>query len=76
MRTTIDLDPTAHRLATALARQRNVTLSRVVSEAILDQLAPSRGEPIPIGTTDLGLPAVYIGRPITREEVAALIEEE
>jgi hypothetical protein len=76
MRTTIDMDPKAHKLAKAIARQRNVTLSRVVNEVILDRYAPSGWKPIPIGTTDLGLPALYVGRPVTAEEVEAAIEEE
>lgn len=76
MRTTIDLDPSAHKLAKAIARQRHVSLGRVISDAILNRYDEQSSPDFEIGTTELGLPAIYIGRPITREEVAALIEEE
>jgi hypothetical protein len=66
MRTTIDLDPTAHRLAKILATQRNVSLGTIVSEAIMERYrAPE--------TTEM---AISIGRPITSEEVRELIEED
>ena len=76
MRTTIDLDPTAHRLAKILATQRNVSLGTIVSEAIMERYrAPEKTEMV-IGTSEAGFPTISIGRPITSEEVRELIEED
>ena len=76
MRTTTDLDPKAHKIAKAIARQRHLTLGKIISEAILNRYEAQSPDSLQSSTTALGLPAIYIGRPITREEVSALIEEE
>lgn len=76
MRTTVDLPPALHRRARELAQQRGQSLSKTLAELTargLDQLdkpAVLRRDPI------TGLPVIDIGRRITTEEVAALLDEE
>ena len=76
MRTTVDLDPRALTIAKAVARSRKMSLGCLVSKVILDYFQPKEQQPLPIGTTELGLPAVFVGRTLTPEDVAAAVEEE
>ncbi|HMS54833.1 MAG TPA: hypothetical protein PKA27_05490 [Fimbriimonadaceae bacterium] len=76
MRTTIDLDPRVLQIARAVAHSRKVTLSRLVSDMLEDHFFPKETAVLPLGTTDLGLPAIYVGRTVTPEEVEAAIAEE
>ena len=76
MRTTVDLDPAALKIAKAVARSRKMTLGSLMSKLILDYFQPKEPVQLPIGTTDLGLPAIFVGRPVTPEDVAAAVEEE
>lgn len=76
MRTTLDLDPKALKVAKAVARNQKVSLGALVSDILLKHFMPDQGAVPPIGTTDLGLPALYVGHTVTPEEVEAAIEEE
>ncbi len=74
MRTTIDLDPRAHRLAKMLAAKCDVSLGAFVSELILDTYDPKTvGE---VEVNEVGWPVISVGRPISDEEVQSLIEEQ
>lgn len=76
MRTTIDLDPKAHKLAKALAHQRKVSLGKIVSEAIMERFCPEPTRPVKYGISEAGFPTIDTGRPVTLEEVKAFLEEE
>ena len=76
MRTTIDLDPKALKVAKAVAKSRKVSLGTLVSTVLLDHFMPKQESVLPIGTTELGLPALYVGHTVTPEEVEAAIDEE
>ena len=74
MRTTIDLSEEAYQLAKAVARERNQSLGKVVSEFIIAAAeAPTPGIYIPDDPN--ALPVVRIGRRITSEEIKALDDE-
>ncbi len=75
MRTTIDLDERALKLAKAAAHRRKVSLGRVCSEALLQIYAPEPAREAVITIDSSGFPTVDIGRPITYEEVNAFLEE-
>lgn len=75
MRTTVDLPASVHRRAKELARERRQSLSAVVADLTMRGLA-SLGEPVRLETDDLsGLPVLSIGRPITADEVADLLDD-
>lgn len=76
MRTTVNLEPEAYRLARAIADQRRQSVGKVLSEAILSQFRSPASQSTGVTTGPTGFPALYLGRPITPEEVAAAIEEE
>jgi len=76
MRTTVNLEPEAYRLARAIASQRKTTLGHVLSEAILGQLTSPHQPCMAVLRNEAGFPSIYIGRVITPEEVALAIEEE
>jgi hypothetical protein len=49
----------------------------LVSAVLLDHFMPKKQASIlPIGTTELGLPALYVGHTVTPEEVEAATQEE
>lgn len=70
MRTTIDLPPDLHRAALSIARDRQQTLSRTVSDLLRSALAAGHRE-VPIETdNETGLPLVRLGRRrMTAEDV-------
>lgn len=76
MRTTVDLPPAVHRRALALAQARGQSLSATVAQLTvrgLNQL----DEPVRLTIDEeTGFPLIDIGRPITSEEVAALLDDE
>lgn len=75
MRTTVDLPAAVHRRAKELAEQRHQSLSAVVADLTMRGLA-SLGEPVSVQTDDhSGLPVLSIGRPITSDEVADLLDD-
>ena len=74
MRTTVDLEDRALKVAKAIAHKRQVSLGKVVSEAILDRYcAPETSETV-LGTSAAGFPTFSTGRPITADEVKEFLE--
>jgi len=74
VRTTIDLPADLHQLTTALAHDRNQTLSQTIADVLRQALLP---EAAPAVSPDprSGLPVVRRGRPVTSEDVAAIEDE-
>ena len=76
MRTTVDLPPAMHRRVSEMARERGQSMSSVLAELSALGLARS-GEPSEISTDDVsGLPVISIGRALTSEQVAELLDDE
>lgn len=76
MRTTTDLPPAIHRRARELAEQRGQSLSAVIADLTARGLA-SLGEPVQVRVdAATGLPSITLGRPITSEDVAAMLDDE
>lgn len=76
MRTTVDLPPAVHRQAKALAAQRHQSLSAVVAELTARGLAQLGGPAVITRDARTGLPVLSIGRPVTSEEIADLLDDE
>jgi hypothetical protein len=76
MRTTVDLDPEAYRIAQGLASQRHETLGKVLGDAIMDVSRPISSTPIVVRDGPFRLPMISLVRVITPEEVAETIEED
>ena len=76
MRTTVNLEPEAYRLARALALRSNTSLGKVLSDALMKQFKPSDGAGFREGIDADGRPTLYFGRVITPEDVASAIDEE
>ena len=74
MRTTLDLSTEAYHVAKALARERNLSLGKVVSEFIL-QRAGSHGKARPVHSA-AGFPVFASGKRVTSEDVRALLDED
>jgi predicted transcriptional regulator len=76
METTVTFEPQVLELVQTVARQRQQTVSEVLTEAILDHFKniPLTEPVITRGPT--GLPEIRLGRPITLEEVREVIEDE
>lgn len=76
MRTTVDLPPAVHARAKKLAAARHESMSAVVAELAARGLA-QLDEPLAVTTdAESGFPVVSLGRRITADEVAELIDEE
>ena len=71
MRTTLDLTDEAYHLAKAIAREKDQSLGRTISELIL-----ARSVAAPELAFVKGVPVVRFGRPITSEDVQAVLEDE
>ena len=76
MRTTISLSPEVYRLARAIAYQKHQSLGKVLGDALMHQFAPSDDLAPRLETDSDGFPVIYIGRPISLQEVAEAIEED
>ncbi|MGL5865416.1 MAG: hypothetical protein ACRCYX_06005 [Dermatophilaceae bacterium] len=77
MRTTIDLPDDLHRAAVLIARDREQSLSRTVSDLVRSALQGDRSgprEPIEVHP-DTGFPLVRVGRRITDKDVARLEDD-
>lgn len=73
MRTTIDLPDDVHAALLHRARARGDTLSRTVVELVRESLA---GRELLVRVhPKTGLPVVDLGRRLTSEDVAALVDE-
>lgn len=76
MRTTVDLPPALHRRAVELAKRRGQSLSATLAELAargLSQLdAPMvvRSDPVS------GFPVISVGRRVTSDDVAAVLDED
>ena len=75
MRTTVNLEPEAYRLARALAAQRNLSIGKILSEALLSQFKPTSQNKSPLTIDSQGFPRLSVGKIITPEDVAVAIEE-
>lgn len=76
MRTTVDLPPSVHRRAAALAESSGRSLSATIADLTARGLG-QLDEPITIRTDERsGLPVLSLGRRITAAEVAELLDEE
>lgn len=76
MRTTVDLPPAVHRRARELAAQRGQSLSMTIAELTARGLAQVDDDVRIEISERSGLPFIRIGRRITSEEVADLIDED
>ena len=75
MRTTLDLTPEAYHLAKAVARERKQSMGTVVSEFIVKPAGTEQPNRIIFGTSIAGFPTFSSGKPITTEDVKAMIDE-
>ncbi|RYG34617.1 hypothetical protein EON81_15090 [bacterium] len=71
MELAVVLDPDAYRVAEALAAERHLSISKVVSDAVLRQRTETT-----VVKGALGLPEITFPRPLTDEDIRAAIEEE
>jgi len=77
MRTTLDLTPEAYHLAKSVARERKKSMGAVVSDFIVGQKPAERTGGLVFGVSIAGFPTFRSrgGKPITTEEVKAMIDE-
>ena len=76
MRTTIDLPSAVHKRAQELAAARGLSLSAVVGELVARGLI-QLDAPAEIGRdARSGFPVVSVGRKVTSEQVAAVLDDE
>ena len=76
MRTTVDLPPSVHRRALALAQSRRQSLSATVAELTIRGLA-ALDEPVVVEIDPLsGFPVIRHGRAVTAVEVADALDDE
>lgn len=76
MRTTVDLPPDVHERAKRLAAERHESLSATVADLTIRGLA-SLGEPATVSTDPIsGLPVLTLGRRVTSEDVAQVLDDE
>ena len=78
MRTTIDLPADLHAVAREMAHQQHKTLSQVIAGLVRLGLGPISADASAAaksGSAGSGLPTIWIGRPVTAEDVWALEDE-
>jgi len=76
MRTTVDLPPAVRQRAQELAKQRGVSLSSVLAELTVRGLAQI-DSPVHLSTDPrTGFPVISLGRTVTSDDVAQLLDEE
>lgn len=76
MRTTVDLPPAVHRRAVELAKRRGESLSAVIADLTVRGFAQI-DEPVTVRTdARSGLPVLSIGRRLTTDEVADVLDDE
>lgn len=76
MRTTVNIEPQAYSIARAVAHQKNQSIGKVVSDALMQAYSPENDRPIGLYIDERGWPVIHLGRPITPEEVAEAIAED
>jgi hypothetical protein len=76
MRTTVDLPPAVHRRALEIARRSGRSLSAVVADLAVRGLG-QLDQPIVIVTDgQSGFPVITIGRQVSSDQVATVLDEE
>ena len=72
MRTTVDLTPEAYHVAQIVARERKLSMGKVISEFIL------RRDPheLETGRSAAGFPVFASGKKVTSADVRSLLDEE
>jgi predicted transcriptional regulator len=76
MRTTVDLPPAVHRRARELAERRGQSLSAVIADLAVRGLAQIE-TPVQVRIDQRsGFPVVSIGRTVTSDDVARILDEE
>jgi predicted transcriptional regulator len=76
VRTTVDLPPAVHRRAVDIAKRTGRSLSAVVADLVARGLG-QLDQPVVIGTDERsGFPTITIGRRVTSEKVAEILDEE
>ncbi|MEP7351816.1 MAG: hypothetical protein ABI824_01155 [Acidobacteriota bacterium] len=76
MRTTVDLTDEAYHVAKAVARERNVSLGKVVSEFILQRAGSPATGSRDFPRSAAGFPTFSSDRKITSEDVRVLLEDD
>ena len=74
MRTTLDIDDDAYRIAKAISRDKDQGLGRTISEIILDFARPKEAPASRVVVKD-GLPFIRVGRVVTNEDVRRILDE-
>ena len=76
VRTTVDLPPDVHERAKRLAAERRESLSATLADLTIRGLA-SLGEPATVSTDPItGLPVLTLGRRVTSEDVAEVLDDQ
>jgi len=76
VRTTVDLPPAVHRRALEIAQRTGRSLSAVVADLTARGLS-QLDEPVVVTTDERsGFPVVSVGRRVTSEQVAVVLDEE
>lgn len=76
MRTTVDLPPAVHRRAAELAKTRGMSLSAMLAELTARGLSQFE-EPLVVRVdAATGFPVVSVGRRVTSEDVAGMLDDE
>ena len=76
MRSTVDLPPAVRRRVEALAASRGQSVSATIAELTIRGLAQLDEPPVITIVEVSGFPVVSIGRPITSEQVAVMLDDE
>jgi hypothetical protein len=74
VRTTLDIPDEAYYVAKAIARDKNLSLGRVVADLILQSTRGPKSSKIAM--SDYGFPTFRCARPVSTEDVRALDDEE
>ncbi len=75
MRTTVDLPPDVHQLATAIAASSGTTFSVAVTRLLRSAMAAPAASRITVDA-ETGFPLFSSGRPVTGDDVRAMDDEE
>ena len=76
MRTTVDLPPAVHRRALEIAERTGQSLSTVVAELTVRGLSQLDVPVVIVADERSGFPVISIGRRVTADQVAAVLDEE
>ena len=72
----VDLEPEALERAESLAAERGQSVGKVLSDALLGHHGSLERPEATLGVDAQGFPQIHIGRPITSEEIKAMIAED